>query len=336
MGINGLMVYLREKHPSVFLKSALACKGVAYVDTPLLTMSCGMVGMSSDATLDPYALLVGKLQQTIYLLQQTGVKEIRFVFDGPTRPEKIDTCVVRQQTIQKAATKRKREPQVQFVTTSQVGFPEEVDISQASQEETHGETQETPLAASPKEGTPEYEIFQHASYDHQLESDLYVASMIACGKDVGVLKDLGRFAKSFLQSKGVQTLQAPHDSESYIAQLMTPDDLAYTCDSDALPFGCSVIVQYLGTPKETWIRLGDVLRALNMDLLTFRKFCVMLGSDFNPRLPKCGPAKVKQCITSFSTFEKYCTENAPRTMTEQEKQKWISLAEKSLQVFCSG
>jgi len=323
MGINGLMVYLREKHPQVFLKTAVKCTGVAYVDTPLLTMSCGMVGMSSDASLDPYALLVAKLQNTIFLLQQTGVKEIIFVFDGPTRPEKIETCVIRQQTIQKVATKRKREePQVQFVSTL------------IEEEDTSSPTPSTFLPSEP-EVLKEYEIFQQASIDHQLESDLYVASMIACGKDVGVLKDLGRFAKTFLESKGVRTLQAPHDSESFIAHTMTLGDLAYTCDSDALPFGCSLIVQYLGTPKETWIKLQDVLEELKMDLLTFRKFCVMLGSDFNPRLPKCGPAKVQQCIKTFSTFEKYCRDNAQR-MTEDDKLKWIAAAEKSLQVFCSG
>jgi hypothetical protein len=323
MGINGLMVYLREKHPQVFLKSPVKCTGVAYVDTPLLTMSCGMVGMSSDASLDPYALLVAKLQNTIFLLQQTGVKEIIFVFDGPTRPEKIDTCVIRQQTIQKVATKRKREePQVQFVSTL------------IEEEDTSSPTPSTFLPSEP-EVLKEYEIFQQASIDHQLESDLYVASMIACGKDVGVLKDLGRFAKTFLESKGVRTLQAPHDSESFIAHTMTLGDLAYTCDSDALPFGCSLIVQYLGTPKETWIKLQDVLEELKMDLLTFRKFCVLLGSDFNPRLPKCGPAKVQQCIKTFSTFEKYCRDNAQR-MTEDDKLKWIAAAEKSLQVFCSG
>jgi hypothetical protein len=300
-------------------------------------MSCGMVGMSSDASLDPYDLLVKKLQSTIFLLQKVGVKDIVFVFDGPTRPEKFDTCVIRQQSIQKVATKRKREePQVQFVASTQEseenGSRDEEFLIESSPS---ADLQEGHQDQGHQNQHQEYEVFQYASFDHQLESDLYVASMISCGKDVGVLKDLGRFAKTFLESKGVKTLQAPHDSESFIAQTMSCDDLAYTCDSDALPFGCSLIVQYLGTPKETWIRLQDVLAAMSMDMLTFRKFCVMLGSDFNPRLPKCGPAKVQQCIKTFTTFEKYCRDNATR-MEEEDKQKWIRAAEKSLQVFCSG
>jgi hypothetical protein len=329
MGINGLMVYLREKHPSVFLKTAVKCSGVAYVDTPLVTMSCGMVAMA-DPSLDPYELLVAKLQNTIFLLQQTGVQEICFVFDGPTRPEKIETCVLRQQTIQKVATKRKRnEPQVQFVSSTQ----EEPAVEDSPIDFL---TTDNLLVSSEDTECKKFEIFQYASMDHQLESDIHVASKIVGGNDVGVLKDLARFAKEFLDSKGVQTLQAPHDSESFIAKTMTCQDLAYTCDSDALPFGCTLIVQYLGTPRETWIRLQDVLAALKMDLLTFQRFCVMLGTDFNPRLPKCGPAKVQQCIKNFSTFENYCRDNAPKTMTGEEKQKWVEAAEKSLCVFTSG
>ena len=321
-------MYLREKHPSVFL-GPQTCNGVAYVDTPLLTMSCGMVAMSSDASLDPFALIVGKLQQTIYLLQQVGVSEICFVFDGPTREEKVGTCIVRQQTIQRQATKRKRdEPQVQMVINPLVEEPEGLEA------ELPDESVETKEDAEKQER--KYSVFPQVSAEHQVESDLYISSMITNGKDVGVLKELSKFAFKHLTSKGVRVLQAPHDSESFIAQIMTGDDVAYTCDSDALPFGCTRIVQYLGTPKETWIYLDHVLQALKMDLSLFRKFCVMLGSDFNPRLPKCGPAKVQQCIQNFSSFEKYCRDNAPKTMTEEEKELWINAAEKSFQVFCTG
>jgi 5'-3' exonuclease len=111
--------------------------------------------------------------------------------------------------------------------------------------------------------------------------------------------------------------------------------VAVTCDSDALPFGCSLIVQNIGTPKETWISLHDVLEALKMTMDQFRVFCVMLGTDFNPRLPKCGPIKAEKCIQSFSTFEDYCGANAPKTMSLQEKFEWVNTAEKSLCVFKS-
>ncbi len=312
MGINGLMALLREKHSHVFL-GRQSIKGVAYVDTPLIVMSCGMVSMSSDASLDPYDLLMKKLQNTVHILHEAGAQQVKFVFDGPTRPEKIGTCIKRQDNIQRQAVKRQRdEPSVQFVVES---------------------TEELAPPAVETEPRKPYAIFANAATEHMLFSDLYVASMIANGKDVGMLKDLSKFAKSHLERNGVEILHAPHDSESYIATLLTEDDVAVTCDSDALPFGCGVVAQNIGGPKETWVKLQDVLTALNMDLPAFRTFCVMLGTDFNPRLPKCGPAKALQCITTFTSFENYCTTNAPKTMTLAEKLEWVQAAEKSLRVF---
>ena len=178
-----------------------------------------------------------------------------------------------------------------------------------------------------------YALFANAAKDHVLFSDLYISTMIACGKDVGMLKDLSKFAKNHLQRNGMEVLHAPHDSESYIATLLAEDDVAVTCDSDALPFGCGVVAQNIGSPKETWVNLQDVLEALRMDMKQFRIFCVMLGTDFNARLPRCGPAKALKCITSFSNFEDYCMANAPKTMTLAEKLEWVQAAEKSLSVF---
>ena len=366
MGINGLMSLLREKHPYVF-KARQSIKGIAYVDTPLIVMSCGMVGMTNDASLDPYDLLVKKLQLTVHLLYEAGAQQVKFVFDGPTRPEKIGTCIKRQDFIQRQAIKRQREDlrvPVRLLSrqeTSEGGFEIVVE------EYTTDARDSPPVEPSPMEPSPmgpspmgplpiepslevqvesssveplqeeptvqPYALFANAAKDHVLFSDLYISTMIACGKDVGMLKDLSKFAKNHLQRNGMEVLHAPHDSESYIATLLTEDDVAVTCDSDALPFGCGVVAQNIGSPKETWVNLQDVLEALRMDMKQFRIFCVMLGTDFNARLPKCGPAKALKCITSFSNFEDYCMANAPKTMTLAEKLEWVQAAEKSLSVF---
>jgi hypothetical protein len=319
MGINGLMAVLREKHPHVFLPRQ-EMSGVAYVDTPLLVMSCGMVAMSSHATIDPYALVIGKLQSTAQTLFEIGASEVKFVFDGPTRPEKVQTCIKRQDSIHKAANKRKRsEPSVQLP------------VSELSELQVAPEPIELPESELVERKT--YAVFETVSAEHALYSDLYIASMNACDKDVGMLKDLSRFAKAHLERNGVTVLVASHDSESFIASQVTPDDVAVTVDSDALPFGCKLVAHNIGTPKEAWIRLSDVLTALNMDLHTFQVFCVMLGTDFNPRLPLCGPAKALHCIKTFTCFDDYCTANAPKTMTAESRVEWIEQAKKSLRVF---
>lgn len=303
MGINGLMAYLREKHPSVF-KGPQPIHGTAYIDTPLIVMSCGMIALSSNATINPYELVIGKLQNTAQLLYDAGATELVYVFDGPTRPEKVNTCIKRQDTMKRAEIKRQ---QITLVT-------EEVEIEEERIDEHFPSS---------------YSIFDFAC----VESDLYIATMIACGKDTGMLKDLSKFARNHLLQHNVNVVEAPHDSESYIADHVKEGDVGVTCDSDALPFGCSLVVQNIGTPKETWIHLDDVLQALDMTLETFQVFCIMLGTDFNPRLPKCGPVKAEKCIRSFTTFSDYCEANAPKTMTLHEKYQWVEAAEKSLLVF---
>jgi hypothetical protein len=311
MGINGLMAYLREKHPGVF-KGPQKIHGTAYIDTPLIVMSCGMIALSSNATINPYELVIGKLQNTAQLLFDAGATELVYVFDGPTRPEKINTCIKRQDTMQRAETQREEqraEKRQVMVTETTIDMDAEV----------------TDSPSNPSS----YSIFDFAT----VESDLYIATMIACGKDSEMLKDLSKFARRHLVAHGVVTVQAPHDSESFIALNVEDGDVGVTCDSDALPFGCSLVVQNIGTPKETWIYLDDVLMALDMNLDTFRRFCIMLGTDFNPRLPKCGPVRAEKCIRSFTTFEDYCEANAPKTMTLHEKYLWVEAAEKSLRVF---
>jgi hypothetical protein len=179
----------------------------------------------------------------------------------------------------------------------------------------------------------QHHIFTEVTEDHCLESDLYISSMIVHGSDTHVLKDLARYAKKFL---GDKALTAPHDSESYIASIVQEGDVGVTCDSDALPFGCKTVVQNIGTCKETWINLDNVLTGLNLSLLEFRIFCVLLGTDFNERLFFCGPTKSFPAVSNktFRGFREFCEVNAKK-YSRDEKEAWIQSAEDSLQVFLS-
>jgi len=309
------MKFLKQKIPLAFKpKPHHLIQGKAYVDTPLITMSCGMVAQSSFATVDPYALVIQKLSSLEHALKSHGASEVIFVFDGPTRKEKVETCAKRQETIKKQSEKRKRpeiykedsEPEIEHWCTPQ---------------------------ESPQSSKPNFSIFSDATDAHCLESDLYVSSMIVHGEDTYVLKDLSRFARKYL---GERAIQAPHDSESFIAAQVQPGDVGVTCDSDALPFGCEWTVQNIGTSKETWIKLSDILQGLNMTLQEFRVFCVLLGTDFNERLYMCGPAKVFPIISGkrFKGFEEYCMTYGSK-YSSSDKLKWIRSAELSLEVFQS-
>jgi hypothetical protein len=363
MGVNGLMQFLRKQIPGAFhSKPQEKLTGTAFVDTPLITMSCGMVAQASHATIDPYALVSQKLSTIEHLLKIHGAKEVKFVFDGPTRKEKIGTCVKRAESIRKQSEKRKRdydsgtlppvyrieedsEPEdsrkpILMAPSGQLVADTDMELLQGA---AHINTnpcsvsEEVPMELFHDEGfrtqpTSSLKIFSGVTMDHCLESDLYISSMIAHGSDTFVLKDLARYAKLVV---GTQALQAPHDSESYIASLVKKGDVGVTCDSDALPFGCEWTVQNIGTAKETWIKLDDILRGLDMTLHEFRVFCVLLGTDFNERLYLCGPTKSFPAVKNgFTSFESFCMLHGKKYSAE-EKQAWITSAENSLLVFSS-
>lgn len=335
MGINGLMQFLRKKLPSVFHSTPHhKINGTAYVDTPLITMSCGMVAQSSRATIDPYSLVKSKLETIEHLLKQHGAKKVIFVFDGPTRKEKIETCIKRAELIRKQSEKRKREPlpiyRIEESEASEHVQDQGTQESEHFMEEGISEEEEALIMASPRSA---FSIFPDVTEDHCIESDLYISSMIAHGADTFVLKDLARFAKYTLGDKAIV---APHDSESFIAARVKDGDIGVTCDSDALPFGCEWIVQNLGSAKETWIKLEDVLSGLHLTLDEFRIFCVLLGTDFNQRLYLCGPSKCYPLLfsKSFKGFEHFCSLYGKK-YSQEEKILWIKSAEDSLNVFSS-
>jgi len=356
MGVNGLMQFLKKQTPNAFRKTPKEpITGIAYVDTPLITMACGMVAQASHATIDPYALVKQKIHSVEHFLKSHGAKEVKFVFDGPTRKEKIGTCVKRAETIKKQSEKRKREQEKKSVQIFRLDEDSESDsvppAGKINSELILEQDFPAPFFSETKEEVveedaplelfhdqvlappPKFKIFKEVTSDHSLESDLYISSMIAHGTDTFILKDLARFAQIAV---GEKALQAPHDSESYIASLVKKGDVGVTCDSDALPFGCETIVQYIGTSKETWIYLNEILQGLNMTLQEFRIFCVLLGTDFNERLYFCGPSTSFPAIKhkTFTSFEAFCTQHGKKYSLD-EKRDWITSAEKSLLVFSS-
>lgn len=341
MGVNGLMQFLRKKTPGVFCTQQKKIKGIAYVDTPLLTMSCGMVAQASHATVDPYALVRQKIFSLEQLLLDRGAKKVVFVFDGPTRKEKLNTCLKRSENIKKQSEKRKLEHEETNLKIYRMEDEECASMATPIKFDSpkHEYEEDTPMElfhdepSASKIYNAQNHIFPDVTEDHCLESDLYISSMIVHGTDTHVLKDLSRFAKKIL---GDKAFRAPHDSESYIATVVQEDDVGVTCDSDALPFGCKTVVQNIGTIKETWINLNDVLQTLDMNLLEFRTFCVLLGTDFNERLYFCGPSKSFPVIAnkSFRGFRQFCDEHGKK-LSKEEKESWIKSAEESLRVFSS-
>jgi len=116
---------------------------------------------------------------------------------------------------------------------------------------------------------------------------------------------------------------AKHDSEEHIARLMLIEDVAISNDSDALVFGCTLVVQNFGSLNETWIQLEDVLKELHIDQAEFRRLAVFLGNDFNSRRAKMGPVAAFKAIEEKKSIEEYADGDA----------EWMKEAIASYEVF---
>jgi len=163
-----------------------------------------------------------------------------------------------------------------------------------------------------------------------VDDDLHMAEVVVAAHMQRPLQpslgDVFGRAKQLAADLGVVHL-AKHDSEEFIARSMKPGDLAISSDSDALPFGCSFVVQHFGSSQETWIVLPEVLHALDMTLDQFQQFCVLLGTDFNDRLFRCGPAKALSCIRSKDfSLQAFAQKNSADDM-------WLETAFRALAVF---
>lgn len=171
--------------------------------------------------------------------------------------------------------------------------------------------------------------------DAGIEADLEVASVIVEEAEPHIsTRQVYEEIKQYALSFGEVHL-AEHDSEEYIARNMEENDVAISSDSDALPFGCYTVVQHFGSDKETWIYLQDVLDALEMDLQTFQELCVLLGTDFNPRLKGCGPVK---CYSYMKEASSTLQEGPNDTLIEFAKanggnEEWIQQALHALLIF---
>lgn len=172
------------------------------------------------------------------------------------------------------------------------------------------------------------EIESHFVLDSCLDDDLDMATLIVQQNEQPEIstRQVYEVVKDYVLRFGEIHI-AKHDSEEFIARNMDISDVAVTSDSDALPFGCSTIVQHFGSDKETWIYIEQVLEMLKLRMETFQELCILLGTDFNPRLKGCGPVKCFTSITQASfSLEKFAEDN-------QGTQEWLDQANLALRIF---
>lgn len=111
--------------------------------------------------------------------------------------------------------------------------------------------------------------------------------------------------KKFSKEIGICTITADDEAESLGASLAAERIVGavWSADTDTYPIGSPIVAKgFENVGGEAHINVVytlNILRDLKLTHEEFRDFCIMLGTDFNDRLPGIGPAK------SFKLIEKY-------------------------------
>jgi hypothetical protein len=306
MGVRDLMKLLKTKAPTAFRSERHQDFVSVWVDTPLTVMAhykkCQSVGIL------PFASIEDSMLRSITNFREMGIRDVHFVFDGRTRTEKVSTVCNR--VLASAKYSVKTTPTVSDILRADLELCQSI-ISKLR----------VPVApiAEPvvKEPTPEAETVPVPETESQFpiaiaipepvpeavpESQAPIAIGIPEPRLIAYpsVRCVSVHTLQFLKALSLADAQlrvhvAEFDSEEYIAR-HCGQGLVSSIDSDVLAFGIQNVVQHLGSPSETWIRLSDVLAQMELSQSQFRWLCVLLGTDFNSRLKGKGPAAVLPAI----------------------------------------
>lgn len=115
---------------------------------------------------------------------------------------------------------------------------------------------------------------------------------------------------------GIRIHVAQHDGEELAAVMNAVGDVDYviTEDQDALPFGAPAMLRMwwdTGRVGEVErqpviVHLERALAGLDLDMPTFRDFCILCGCDFAPKLKYMGTTTAYKLMQHYGTLEAVC------------------------------
>ena len=128
---------------------------------------------------------------------------------------------------------------------------------------------------------------------------------------VSVHRDEIDAVKILLENLGIPCIIAESEGEMMCAELSVANQTAatFSTDSDCLALGVNFYFDTISGAKKgkggfiNGTVLGPVLEELKLNMDEFRDFCILLGSDFNERIPGYGPAKGYKLIEECRTIE---------------------------------
>jgi len=110
--------------------------------------------------------------------------------------------------------------------------------------------------------------------------------------------------KQALVSAGYECKTAKFEAEALCAYLCSTDqaDAVLTEDSDAFAYCSPCVILKYGSPDCVVVQSSKMIESLKISQDCFIELCVLLGNDFNERLPLIGPVKAHALLQKHSNL----------------------------------
>jgi flap endonuclease-1 len=269
MGIKGLSAFLRKRAQTAFMPMYmrnLSGKRVA-VDVAILAYKYSYSREDASDT----AFMSDAFYHN-YLFMRSQNVHVTYVFDGPTRSEKMFERERRNRARENALNRQVET--MEQLTCKRQKLSQECDGVTLIREITHIE-----------------------------EAMKQVKRRV-----VFVTKDDYRCIQQKFRDMDVPFLVATHDAEDLCAKLCKQNrvDFAASDDYDTLTCGAPRVLRNMlsSTRDMEMVCLQTILGTLEMTQPEFVDFCILCGCDFTEHLHKVGPVTAFKAIKEFGTIEK--------------------------------
>jgi len=130
---------------------------------------------------------------------------------------------------------------------------------------------------------------------------------IECSKNIVIEPRHINTLKEYLTLVGLPWFVAPGEAERTCSWLGVHNyvDAVMTLDSDAVAYGSPIVIReiFMTTDTCSVCELNNILTDLELNYDQFLDFCIMCGTDYNIRIPKCGPANAYKLIKKYGSFK---------------------------------
>lgn len=296
MGIKDLSKFIRERKINCFVENYPLSNLKGYrigIDANNFLFVMGS-GIHKDAVFKSMDLIDGELDreqmlQKLYIrvlnlliiFMNNGITPV-LVFDGKAEIEKTDEREKRREAREK---------------------------QQSRIDEIKNEMNKVPLYLRNVKnlGNVPKELWEQAVKYTELEKEFKKIM----STQVSVYRDEIDAIKTLLNNLGIPCIVADTEGEMFCAEMAVAGQTAatYSTDSDCLCLGINFSFNSItGTKKGkggfiSGTVLPPILEELNLNMMEFKDFCILLGTDFNKRIPGYGPVKAYKLISDFRNIE---------------------------------